>query len=122
MGDIWTLTVREYLESSRWKRFACQLARNPVVLFGIAPLYTFLIKHRFSKAGANQRERHSVYWTNLMLVWVATQVFTTLICATNRAWSTEVYNWWRLPLKSLALLGIMTSALLLGLAAPILPR
>jgi YihY family inner membrane protein len=58
----------------------------------------------------------------LMLVWVATQVFTTLICATNRAWSAEVYNWWRLPLKSLALLGIMASALLLGLAVPILAR
>ena len=29
-GDIWTLTVQEYLESSRWKRFAYRLARNPV--------------------------------------------------------------------------------------------
>src|ERR1051325_5748429 len=26
-GDIWTLTVQEYLESSRWKRFAYRLAR-----------------------------------------------------------------------------------------------
>jgi uncharacterized BrkB/YihY/UPF0761 family membrane protein len=58
----------------------------------------------------------------LMLVWAATQVFTTLICATNRAWSTEVYNWWRLPLKSLVLLGIMASALLLGLAVPVFAR
>ena len=32
-GDVWTLTVQEYLESSRWKRFAYRLARNPVVLF-----------------------------------------------------------------------------------------
>jgi len=37
-GDVWTMTVQEYLESSRWKRFACRLARNPVVLFGLAPL------------------------------------------------------------------------------------
>ena len=29
-GDVWTLTVQEYLESSRWKRFAYRLARNPV--------------------------------------------------------------------------------------------
>ena len=35
-GDIWTLTVQEYLDSSRWKRFAYRLARNPVVLFVLA--------------------------------------------------------------------------------------
>ena len=31
-GDVWTLTVQEYLEASRWKRFAYRLARNPVSL------------------------------------------------------------------------------------------
>ncbi len=29
VGDIWTMTVQEYIESSRWKRFAYRLARNP---------------------------------------------------------------------------------------------
>jgi omega-6 fatty acid desaturase (delta-12 desaturase) len=68
MGDIWTLTVREYLECSRWKRFAYRLVRNPGVLFVFAPLYMFLIKHRFPKAKAGRRERQSVYWTNLGVV------------------------------------------------------
>ena len=58
----------------------------------------------------------------LMLVWVATQVFTTLIAATNKAWGTEAPNWWRLPLDSLVLLGILAGALLLGLAVPIFAR
>ena len=71
-GDIWTLTVLEYLESSRWKRFAYRLARNPFILFVIAPLFVFVIKQRFSKAAAGRRERRSVYWTNLALVLVAT--------------------------------------------------
>ena len=71
MGDIWTLTVQEYLESSRWRRFAYRLARNPVVLFVIAPLYMFLVKHRFPKAVASPRERHSVYWTNLAVFGMA---------------------------------------------------
>ena len=71
MGDIWTLTVQEYLESSRWQRFAYRLARNPVILFLIAPLYMFLIKHRFPKASASKRDRHSVAWTNLGIVVVA---------------------------------------------------
>ncbi|HUJ08954.1 MAG TPA: fatty acid desaturase [Verrucomicrobiae bacterium] len=72
LGAVWTLTVQEYLEASRWKRVAYRLARNPVVLFVIAPLFVFLIRHRFSNAGASKRERHSVYWTNLGIVGMAT--------------------------------------------------
>lgn len=76
-GDMWTLTVQEYLKSSRWKRFAYRLARNPVVLFVIAPLVLFLVLHRVPKLKAPLRERYSVYWTNLAvgviavgLIWV----------------------------------------------------
>ena len=50
MGDIWTLTVQEYLESSRWKRFAYRLARNPVVLFVIAPLFLFVAETKRGQA------------------------------------------------------------------------
>ena len=70
-GDIWTLTVQEYLESSRWKRFAYRLARNPFILFVIAPLYLFLVHQRFPKLKAPTRERYSVYWTNLALGTIA---------------------------------------------------
>ena len=70
-GDIWTLTVQEYLEASRWKRFAYRLARHPVVLFGVAPFYLFLVKHRLPKGKANRRERDSVYLTNLAVLGVA---------------------------------------------------
>ena len=71
LGAVWTLTVQEYLEASRWKRFAYRLARNPVVLFGLAPSFLFLALHRFTSAGASQRERHSVYWTNLWILGMA---------------------------------------------------
>jgi len=71
LGDIWTLTVQEYLESSRWKRFAYRLARNPVVLFVLAPMFLFLMKYRLPKARASRRERHSVYWTNLAVLGMA---------------------------------------------------
>lgn len=69
-GDVWTMTVQEYLESSRWKRFAYRLARNPIVLFVLAPLYIFLIKHRIPKAKASRRERSSVYWMNFAVLSV----------------------------------------------------
>jgi omega-6 fatty acid desaturase (delta-12 desaturase) len=70
-GDVWTLTVQEYLESSRWRRFAYRLARNPVVLFIIAPLFLFLIQQRAPSLKAPARERYSVYWTNLALACMA---------------------------------------------------
>ncbi len=68
MGDVWTLTVQEYLEASRWKKFAYRLARNPFILFGLAPFFLFVIQQRFPAAKAPVRERHSVAWTNLCLV------------------------------------------------------
>jgi acyl-lipid omega-6 desaturase (Delta-12 desaturase) len=70
-GDVWTLTVQEYLEASRWKRFAYRLARNPFFLFVMAPLFLFLVKQRFPSRKASRRERDSVYWTNLGLLAVA---------------------------------------------------
>ena len=70
-GDVWTMTVQEYLESSRWKRFAYRLARNPVVLFVLAPLFVFLIKQRVPSLKAPSRERYSVYWTNLAVGAIA---------------------------------------------------
>jgi acyl-lipid omega-6 desaturase (Delta-12 desaturase) len=70
-GDVWTMTVQEYLESSRWKRFAYRLARNPFILFVVGPLYLFLIRQRFPSASASKRERRSVHWMNLAILGVA---------------------------------------------------
>jgi acyl-lipid omega-6 desaturase (Delta-12 desaturase) len=67
-GDIWTMTVQEYLESTRWKRFAYRLARNPFILFFVAPVFLFLIRQRFTTPGAKARERHSVWWMNLAIL------------------------------------------------------
>ena len=70
-GDVWTMTVREYLEASRWKRFSYRLARNPFVLIVLAPLLYFAVLQRFPQAGANASERRSVWWTNLGIVLAA---------------------------------------------------
>jgi omega-6 fatty acid desaturase (delta-12 desaturase) len=71
VGDIWTLTVQEYLEASRWKRFAYRLARNPFILFGLAPVYLFLFRQRLSSPKATPRERHSVYAMNIAILAMA---------------------------------------------------
>jgi omega-6 fatty acid desaturase (delta-12 desaturase) len=46
IGDIDTLTVREYLGLSRLGRLRYRLYRHPLVMFGIGPAYLFLVRHR----------------------------------------------------------------------------
>jgi omega-6 fatty acid desaturase (delta-12 desaturase) len=46
IGDIDTLTVREYLALSRWRRCCYRLYRHPVVMFGVGPAYLFILRQR----------------------------------------------------------------------------
>ncbi len=46
-GDIQTLTLAEYKALSLWGRFKYRVYRNPLVLFGLGPIYLFLIAQRF---------------------------------------------------------------------------
>jgi acyl-lipid omega-6 desaturase (Delta-12 desaturase) len=77
-GEIWTLTVQEYLEASRWKRFSYRLARNPLVLFGLAPLYVFLVQQRFPSQSVGQRERRGVHATNAALALIVALMSLTV--------------------------------------------
>jgi len=67
------------------------------------------------------REKASTV-ASLALAWTAIQCFTTLIIATNRAWGSTLYNWWRLPLRGIVLFGITAGVVLLGMAVPMLLR
>ncbi len=46
VGDIPTLTVQEYRARPWTGRFLYRLLRNPLFLFGLAPLYVFLVQNR----------------------------------------------------------------------------
>ncbi|MFQ5882602.1 MAG: fatty acid desaturase [Candidatus Methylomirabilales bacterium] len=78
VGDIWTLTVEEYLALSPRKRFEYRLYRNPLVMFVIGPLFVFLIRHRFAQRTASKRERYNVYWTNLAIVGTVALMSVTI--------------------------------------------
>ena len=71
VGDIWTLTVEEYLGSSKWTKFLYRLARSPFILFTIAPLYVYLVRHRFALPTAKSRARTSVWIMNLAVLALA---------------------------------------------------
>lgn len=64
-GDIWVLTIDEYLAASTWRKIGYRLYRNPFVMFGLGPIYQFLIKNRFNKKGARKKERLNTYLTNV---------------------------------------------------------
>jgi omega-6 fatty acid desaturase (delta-12 desaturase) len=46
MGDIDTLTVREYFALPRLGRLRYRLYRHPLVMFGLGPAYLFLLRNR----------------------------------------------------------------------------
>ena len=46
IGDIDTLTVREFRALSVWGRLRYRLYRHPFVMFGIGPAYMFVLRHR----------------------------------------------------------------------------
>ncbi len=69
MGDIDTLTVREYRALPFLGRLRYRLYRHPLVMFGIGPAYLFFIRHRVP-AGlmhAGWRQWVSAMLTNLAL-------------------------------------------------------
>jgi Ca2+-transporting ATPase len=55
----------------------------------------------------------------LTLVWSSLRFFQALVLGINRAWGSKDYDWWRLPLRNLLMIGIVLSAVLLGVLAPL---
>jgi YihY family inner membrane protein len=85
--------------------------------------YTPLTSEQERTAVAGIREwlqaRGKISLTALpLLLWSALKFLRTLIRTTNRVWHSPTYNWWRLPLRSLGLLGITASAVLIGILLP----
>lgn len=69
-GDIETLTVEEYKALSLWGKFRYRFYRHPLVMFVIGPSILFMILNRFplGLGKGQEREKNSVYFTNVMLL------------------------------------------------------
>ena len=68
IGDVETLTVKEYLELSKWGKIKYRMYRHPLFLFGIAPILLFLIQHRIPKSYMSFKQRMYVYLSNAAIV------------------------------------------------------
>ncbi len=70
VGDVQTLTVDEYTALPWRSRLAYRLFRNPLVMFGIGPIYSLVILPRVVRRGMQPRIKRSVVFTNLALAVV----------------------------------------------------
>jgi YihY family inner membrane protein len=55
----------------------------------------------------------------VVVVWCSLGFFHALVRGVNRAWGTLEYPWWRLPFANLLMVGIVCSALIIGIVAPL---
>jgi len=72
VGDVTTLTVEEFRKLSRLGQLGYRLFRNPLVMFGLGPIWMFLILHRWPSANSGKKEIMSVVWTNLAIIALVT--------------------------------------------------
>lgn len=100
IGDVWTLTVQEYNDSSTWTKFAYRVVRNPIILFLIAPVFLFVLRERFPTAKANARAKRAVWLMNLVLAvkigtmiaifgpmnYLIPQLIITILASTAGVW------------------------------------
>jgi acyl-lipid omega-6 desaturase (Delta-12 desaturase) len=78
VGDVETWTVEEYRSKSWIEKTGYNLFRFPLIMFGLGPLWMFLISHRFPTPVFGRKETLSVIWTNLgIAVWVTALSFIT---------------------------------------------
>jgi omega-6 fatty acid desaturase (delta-12 desaturase) len=69
-GDVPTLTVDEY-RARNWRgRLGYRLFRNPLVMFGLGPLFGMVVGPRVPSRSARPRIRRSVHATNVALAVV----------------------------------------------------
>ncbi|MGH2909845.1 MAG: fatty acid desaturase [Solirubrobacteraceae bacterium] len=70
VGDVPTLTLAEYTALSPVGRLGYRLFRNPLVMFGLGPIFAMMIGPRLATRSQRPRLRHSVLGTDLALAIV----------------------------------------------------
>jgi len=100
VGDVHTLTVAEYHGGSWRRRLGYRLFRNPLVMFGLGPIYGMVLHPRLVSRSQRPRIRRSIIATNIALallvggvVWLVgwrefllVQTPTTLLAGSTGVW------------------------------------
>jgi omega-6 fatty acid desaturase (delta-12 desaturase) len=78
-GDVTTLTVREYMSKSNWRKLLYRLYRHPLVLFGIGPAYMLFIRYRIPTGGSLRNWQD---WLSILGTDVAAALGATVLAVT----------------------------------------
>ena len=97
VGDVWTMTVKEYKAAGFWFRLQYRLARNPLILFLITHLGLFLVYQRFAYKFAKRRDRYDVYIMNAcIMVYFAVMI--------------SIFGFWKFTFIQLTITGVSGAA------------
>lgn len=78
IGDIWVLTIEEYRAASALTRLKYRLYRQPLIMFGLGPLYLILVANRFNDRDAKPKEKRNTRLINLLIVAYLSLLVVTL--------------------------------------------
>lgn len=84
VGDVMTLTVREFEQKSFWGRFGYRFYRHPMVMFVLGPVYVFLFHHRLPIGFMRDGWR---YWISAMGTNVAILLLASVMIHFMGLWS-----------------------------------
>jgi len=96
IGDVSTLTVREYLALSRWRRLGYRLYRNPFVMFGLAPAYLFILQQRLPSS------LRRASWESWISAMATNAAIAIIIVATMWAVGVKAFLYVHVPITLLA--------------------
>jgi omega-6 fatty acid desaturase (delta-12 desaturase) len=74
IGDVWTMTVDEYLKSTRWNRFFYRAFRNPFFMFTIGPILVVFFQNRIAGKKLSRLEKWNVYLTDFIVICIAVSI------------------------------------------------
>ncbi len=67
IGDVWTMTLDEYMKSTKWERFIYRIFRNPFIMFFIGPVFVVFVTNRITNRKMSKKEKINVIFTNLII-------------------------------------------------------
>ncbi|GIV19743.1 MAG: fatty acid desaturase [Armatimonadota bacterium] len=76
VGDVYTMTLQEYLQATRWQRLRYRIFRNPLVLYLIGPFVVFMLGYRIPMGISRRKPAlfRSVMYTNLGIALYLTAI------------------------------------------------
>jgi omega-6 fatty acid desaturase (delta-12 desaturase) len=70
-GDVMTMTVEEYRRSNWVTKASYAFFRYPLVMFGLGPIFVFMLRQRIPPPRSRWKEIRSVLLTDLALIFLA---------------------------------------------------